>query len=73
MFFGKARSNMYPWINFSHIKFFILQIYLSNEVWCASNGDRMPKLCPGEVDIPIYPNWAHSFGASSPRVMLLDV
>ena len=26
--------------------------------------DRMPKLRPREVDVPIYPNGAHSFGAS---------
>ena len=25
------------------------------------------------VDVPIYPNKAHSFGASSPRVRFLDV
>jgi hypothetical protein len=39
----------------------------------VSNGDRMPKLRPREVDVPIYPNGAHSFGASSPRVRFLDV
>jgi len=33
-----------------------------------SNRHRMPKLQPREVDVPIYPNRAHSFGASSPRV-----
>ena len=43
-------------------------IYLSNDILCASNKDRMPKLRPQEVDVPIYPNEAHSFGASSPRV-----
>ena len=32
----------------------------------------MPKLHPWEVDVPIYPNGAHSFGASSPRVRFLD-
>jgi len=33
---------------------------LSNGLSCASNGDRMPKLQPREVDVPIYPNGAHS-------------
>ena len=39
----------------------------------APNGDSMPKLRPREVETPIYPNGAHSFGASSPRVRFLDV
>ena len=51
----------------------IPRIDLSNEVWYASNGDRMPKLRPWEVETPIYPNGAHSFGASSPRVRVLAV
>ena len=34
----------------------------------APNGDSMPNLCPREVETPIYPNGAHIFGASSPRV-----
>ena len=34
----------------------------------APNGDSMLKLRPREVEAPIYPNGAHSFGASSPRV-----
>ena len=38
-----------------------------------SNGDRMPNLRPWEVETPIYPNRAHSFGASSPRVRVLAV
>ena len=46
---------------------------LSNELLSASNGDRMPKLHPWEVEPPIYPNGAHSFGASSPRIRFLDV
>ena len=37
------------------------------------NGDSMPKLRPWEVETPIYPNGAHSFGTSSPRVKFLDV
>ena len=49
------------------------RIDISNEVWYASNGDRMPKLRPWEVETPIYPNGAHSFGASSPRVRVLAV
>ena len=49
------------------------RIELSNDVSCASNGDSMPKLRPSEVETPIYPNGAHSFGASSPRVRFLDV
>ena len=57
---------------------FSFQIYsshidLSNEVWYAPNKDRMPKLRPREVETPIYPNEAHSFGASSPKVRFLDV
>ena len=51
----------------------ISQIDISNEVWYTSNGDRMPKLRPWEVETPIYPNRAHSFGASSPRVRVLVV
>jgi hypothetical protein len=33
----------------------------------------MPKLHPREVDVPTYPNGAHSLGISSPRVRSLDV
>ena len=73
MFFRKIGSNMGPWTNFFHIKTSIPRIGLSNEVWCVSNEDRMPKLRPQEVETPIYPNGAHSFGASSPRVRFLDV
>ena len=49
------------------------RIGISDEVWYASNGDRMPKLRPWEVETPIYPNGAHNFGASSPRVRVLAV
>ena len=28
---------------------------------------------PEKIDVPIYPNGARSFGASSPRVRFLDV
>ena len=51
----------------------IPRIDIYNEVLSASNRDHMPKLRPREVDVPIYPNRAHSFGASSPRVRFLDV
>jgi hypothetical protein len=51
----------------------IPHIDLSNEVWNGSNGDHMPKLRPQEVDVPTYPNGAHSLGVSSPRVRSLDV
>jgi hypothetical protein len=34
----------------------------------------MKKLQPRDVDVLTYPNGAHmTFGASSPRVMFLDV
>ena len=59
---------MGPWTNVSHIKSFSPHIDLSNEVLCTSNRDLIPKLRPQEVDVPIYPNGAHSFGASSHRV-----
>jgi hypothetical protein len=51
----------------------IPRIDISNKVWNASNGYRMPKLRPGKVDVPTYPNRAHSLGVSSPRVRSLDV
>ena len=73
MFFGKTGRNMGPWINASHVKSCSSRTNISNKVWFASNGDRMPKLRPWEVETPIYPNRAHSFGASSPRVRFLDV
>ena len=63
---------MGPWIDVAHIRCFNSRIDISNEVWFASNGDCMPKLHPREVETPIYPNGAHSFGASSPRVRVLD-
>jgi hypothetical protein len=31
----------------------------------------MPKLRPREIDVPTYPNGAHSLGVSSPRVRYL--
>jgi len=46
---------------------------LSNELLYASNGDRMPKLRPREVDVPIYPKRGPQFGVSSPRVRFWNV
>ena len=60
-------------IDVVHMKIFTPQIYLSNDVLSASNRDRMPMLRPWEAETPIYPNGAHSFGASSSRVMVLYV
>jgi hypothetical protein len=51
----------------------IPRIYLSNDVWNASNEDHMPKLRPRKFDVPTYPNGAHSLSVSSPRVRSLDV
>ena len=33
----------------------------------ASNGDRMPKLRPREIDVPIYPKRGPQFSVSSSR------
>ena len=49
------------------------QIDISNELLSTSNEDHMPKLRPREVETPIYPNGAHSFGASSPSIRVLYV
>ena len=73
MFFGKTRSKKGCWIDVSHIESCSPQIDLSYKVWFALNEDHMPKLRPWEVETPIYPNGAHNFGASSPRVRVLDV
>ena len=70
---GKTGSNMGSWPNVAHIESFTPRIDLSNELLSVSNGYRMPKLRPREVETPTYPNGAHSFGASSPRVRFLDV
>ena len=64
---------MGPWTDVSHIKSFIPRIHISNKLLSTSNRDHMPKLRPQEVETPIYPNGAHSFGTSSPRVRFLDV
>ena len=64
---------MGPWTNFSYMKSCSPWIDIFNEVWCVSNGYRMPKLRPEEVETPIYPNGDHSFGASSPTIRFLDV
>ena len=65
--------NVIPERNDIHGKSCSPQIDFSNDVSRASNRDSMPKLRPWEVETPIYPNGAHSFGASSPRVRVLDV
>ena len=49
------------------------RIDISNELLYASNGDRMPKLQPREVDVPIYPKRGPSFGVSSSRVRFWNV
>eukprot|EP00253_Pinus_taeda_P016290 PITA_16290 len=45
------------------------QIDLSNELSYVSNGDRMPKLRPREIDVPIYPKRGPQFGVSSSRIL----
>ena len=72
MFFGKIKANTGRWPCWK-LESCIPRIDLSNKVLCMSNKDRIPKLRPREVDVPIYPNGVHSFGASSPRVRFLDV
>jgi hypothetical protein len=48
--------------------------YLSNELSCTPNIDRIKKLRPREIDVLTYPNRSHmTFGTSSPRVRFLDV
>ena len=65
--------NMNPWTNVNQIIGCIPWIDISNEVWFVSNRDHMPKLHPREIETAIYPNGAHIYGASSPRVRVLDV
>ena len=74
-FFGHRALDEY---NFILELIFVVNIFspridISNDVSCALNGDSMPKLRPREVETPIYPNGAHGFGASSPKVRFLDV
>ena len=64
---------MGPWTDVAHTKSCNPCINLSNKLLSESNGDRMPKLRPREVETPIYPNGIHSFGALSPRVRFLHV
>ena len=64
-------ANIIPFRNYILGKIFSPQIDISNDVSCVSNRDSIPKLRPWEVETPIYPNGAHSFGASSPRVRFL--
>ena len=72
-FFGHRFSGKYDSIleSIFLVNIFFPLIDLSNDVSCASNGDRMPKLQPREVETPIYPNGAHS--ALSPPIRFLDV
>ena len=69
-FFGKTESDR---ASISCTKSCTPWIDLSIMLLSTSNGDRMPKLRPWEVETPIYPNGTHNFGASSPRVRFLDV
>ena len=75
MFFGHQRSDYYEFFpNFkSAINSCSPQIDIYNDASYMSNRDCMSKLRPREVETPIYPNGAHSFGASSPRVRFLDI
>ena len=52
-------GNMGPWTDVAS-QSGSTRIDLSNELSYASNGDRMPKLRPREIDVPIYPNEAHN-------------
>ena len=39
---------------------YISWIDISNKLLYMSNGDRVSKLRPQEIDVPIYPNGAHN-------------
>ena len=65
MFFGKTGSNMGPWIDVAHIKSCSSRIDIFNEVWCTSNGDRMPKLHPRKLK--------HQFTKTGPIVLALHL
>ena len=52
-------GNMGPWIDVAS-QSGSTRIDLSNELLYASNENRMPKLRPWEVGVPIYPNGAHN-------------
>jgi hypothetical protein len=72
MFFEKTGSNMDHRLCFSP-KSCSSRIDLSNELSCAPNEDRMPKLRPWEVDVSITPIGARKpFGFSSSGVRVLD-
>ena len=43
------------WTGVAHSNNDSARIDLSNELLYASNRDRMPKLRPREIDVPIYP------------------
>jgi len=55
-FFGESKGKMDPW-NGPMLPVPTMIVDLSNELLYASNGDRMPKLRPREIDVPIYPKW----------------
>ena len=61
------------WIDVSRSNNDSARIDLSNELLYASNGDRMPKLRPREIDVPIYPKRGPQFGVSSSRVRFWNV
>ena len=59
MFSQEIWGNMGPWTDVS-FQSGSSRIGLSNELLYTSNRDRMPNLRPREVDVPFYPNGAHS-------------
>ena len=73
VFWASRPTNIIPFRNDIRGESCSPRTELSNDVSCQSNGDSMPKLRPWEVETPIYPNEAHSFGASSPRVRFFDI
>ena len=58
-FLGKSRATWIVDLCFS-LKSCSPRIDLSNKLLFVSNGDRMLKLWPWEVDVPIYRNGVHS-------------
>jgi len=56
VFWGiRGQHGSVGWIDVAHPDNDSARIYLSNELLYVSNIDRMPKLRPREVDVPIYP------------------
>ena len=64
---------MGPWIDVSLSQSGSSWIDISNELSYASNGDRMPKLRPREIDVPIYPKRGPQFGVSSSKGQFWNV